>query len=99
MSNRSKMFPPRLRDWESGTPQVGIFIRTAKGNVLEYVNDKASDATVRHLVFLFRESAEVAAVHASLTKLSRALKSSSAMSRDEADEAIAALAMVLGDES
>ena len=34
--------PPRRRDWTEGTPQVGIFIRTADGGTVQWVNDRAS---------------------------------------------------------
>jgi hypothetical protein len=36
------LLPPRLRDWKKGVPQVGIFIRTAKGSIIEMVRDRAT---------------------------------------------------------
>lgn len=35
------MNPPKLRDWKRGQPQIGAFLRTATGAVIELVNDKA----------------------------------------------------------
>lgn len=39
--------PPRLKDWKKGATQVGLFIRTKDGSVIEAVSNNASlDATL-----------------------------------------------------
>ncbi len=37
----SKLMPPRKRDWTEDNWQVGVFIRTPDGTVVEYVSPKA----------------------------------------------------------
>jgi hypothetical protein len=37
------MLPPRKRDWEKGKPQVGAFLRTEDGSILQMVHDKATE--------------------------------------------------------
>ncbi len=37
----SKDLPPKKRDWEPGTFQIGLFIRTPQGSVIEAVWDRA----------------------------------------------------------
>lgn len=34
--------PPRLKDWKKGTKQIGLFIRTKAGGVIEAVSDDAT---------------------------------------------------------
>ena len=40
------MNPPKLRDWKPGNHQVGLFLRTPRGAVVELVNDKTDLDTV-----------------------------------------------------
>jgi hypothetical protein len=42
----SELLPPRLRDWKKGVPQVGVFLRTEQGSVIQWVRDKASPSDV-----------------------------------------------------
>lgn len=35
----SKLMPPRLKDWKEGHSQMGIFVRTRMGGVVEFVNN------------------------------------------------------------
>lgn len=42
MSRRSGM-PPRLKDWKEGTNQIGLFIRTKDGGVIEAVSNNATE--------------------------------------------------------
>jgi hypothetical protein len=42
MSNR-RMMPPRLKDWKEGTNQIGLFIRTKDGGVIEAVSNEATN--------------------------------------------------------
>jgi hypothetical protein len=37
------MLPPRRRDWEKGKPQVGAFLRTEDGAILQMVHDKSTE--------------------------------------------------------
>jgi len=40
------MNPPKLRDWKRGRHQVGLFLRTPSGAVIELVNDNTDLDTV-----------------------------------------------------
>lgn len=46
------MNPPKLRDWKRGTYQVGVFLRTPQGGVVELVNDQAEPAEVQLVTLL-----------------------------------------------
>ena len=35
--------PPKKRDWIPGTPQIGTFLRTAQGSVIEASMDRATE--------------------------------------------------------
>jgi hypothetical protein len=37
------LMPPRKRNWCPGTYQIGVFIRTAEGSVIEMVRDAATE--------------------------------------------------------
>lgn len=39
-----KLLPPRKRNWKSGQMQIGLFIRTETGTVVECTMDHADDA-------------------------------------------------------
>jgi len=39
--------PPRLKDWTEGHDQVGLFVRTKDGGVIEVVWHKAPQEVVR----------------------------------------------------
>ena len=39
-----KILPPRKKDWKKGTVQIGLFIRTEAGSVIETVSSKATTA-------------------------------------------------------
>lgn len=54
MSDRP-LLPPRLKDWTEGTPQVGVFLRTEQGSVIQAVNDKASPEMVNAFFLLYHE--------------------------------------------
>jgi len=41
---RRPYMPPRKKDWTPGTHQVGVFVRTPKGTVIEVVHDNASES-------------------------------------------------------
>lgn len=36
-------FPPRRRDWNSGTAQAAAFLRTRQGSTIRWSNDAATD--------------------------------------------------------
>jgi hypothetical protein len=36
------MMPPRLKDWKEGANQIGLFIRTKDGGVIEAVSNDAT---------------------------------------------------------
>lgn len=40
------MNPPKLRDWKRGKHQIGVFLRTPSGAVIELVNDTANTVEV-----------------------------------------------------
>lgn len=48
------MNPPKLRDWKRGTYQVGVFLRTPLGGVVELVNDRAPPQEVQLVTLLLR---------------------------------------------
>lgn len=56
MSERS-LLPPRLKDWTEGTPQIGLFMRTEEGGVIEAANDKATPDMVNAFFLLYHEMA------------------------------------------
>lgn len=47
------MNPPKLRDWKRGKHQIGIFMRTPSGVVLEIVNNAACAEEVNLVRCLF----------------------------------------------
>jgi hypothetical protein len=46
--------PPKKRDWTAGIPQIGIFVRSAMGGQLEWVNDKATEDELAWACLLIR---------------------------------------------
>ena len=38
------LVPPKKANWTKGTPQIGVFVRTAMGSTLEMCQDKATEA-------------------------------------------------------
>jgi hypothetical protein len=36
------LLPPRKKNWTTGRAQVGLFIRTEEGHVIQYVHDNCS---------------------------------------------------------
>jgi len=52
-----KLLPPRLADWTKGHTQIGFFVRTREGNVIEFVNNNLSTPgackEVRELLTVF----------------------------------------------
>jgi len=46
------LLPPRKKDWTKGIPQVGAFLRTADGDTIQMVNDKATDDE-KYLILAF----------------------------------------------
>jgi hypothetical protein len=47
------LLPPRKRDWKKGTAQIGIFLRTKDGGVVQAVRDRATEEDVERVsVFL-----------------------------------------------
>jgi hypothetical protein len=38
-----RIFPPRKKNWTEGTPQIGIFVRTPDGCVIQWCADKATE--------------------------------------------------------
>jgi len=57
----SRLVPPRKADWKPGQLQVGLFLRTEKGSVLECVWDKASPEVKEAAMNLLREGKSAAA--------------------------------------
>ncbi len=47
-----RLIPPRKKNWTKGTPQIGVFLRTAEGGTLEMVNDKADPDEVNLIAAL-----------------------------------------------
>lgn len=41
----SRILPPRKREWKEGTVQIGLFIRTQDGSVIECTANEANAAT------------------------------------------------------
>lgn len=41
------LMPPRLKDWKEGTNQIGLFIRTKDGGVIEVVSNDATPEAKR----------------------------------------------------
>jgi len=37
-----QLMPPRLREWKAGHQQIGLFIRTKEGGVIEATSNNAS---------------------------------------------------------
>lgn len=54
MSARSA-FPPRRKDWERGSHQIGLFVRMPDGSKLEVVWNRAPKAIVSAAADLFAE--------------------------------------------
>lgn len=48
------ILPPRKRDWKRGTPQVGVFIRTADGDQIHWVHDRADGDELAFAMLLAR---------------------------------------------
>ena len=44
----SKLLPPKLVNWTEGHVQIGIFVRTEEGSVIEYVNDNLDTPGARN---------------------------------------------------
>ena len=42
-----KLLPPLLKNWTEGHTQVGVFVRTEMGSVIEYVNDNLDEPGAR----------------------------------------------------
>ena len=42
-----KLLPPKLADWTEGHSQIGVFVRTRMGSVIEYVNDNLNTPGAR----------------------------------------------------
>lgn len=40
---RQSSMPPRLKDWKEGKNQIGLFIRTKDGGVIEAVSNDATE--------------------------------------------------------
>jgi hypothetical protein len=51
---RESLLPPRKRNWTKGIPQVGVFLRTPDGGVIEMSHDKASPDEVAFVILLIR---------------------------------------------
>lgn len=49
----SKDFPPKKRDWKPGTYQVGLFVRTPNGSVMEMTANTATEAEAKALTGAF----------------------------------------------
>lgn len=50
--------PPRLKDWRKGATQVGLFIRTKEGSVIEAVSNNATPQAALTAAELFAELIE-----------------------------------------
>ena len=50
-----KIYPPRKKDWTPGTYQVGLFVRTARGSIMQTVLDQTTEAKVLKLVTILNE--------------------------------------------
>ncbi len=48
------MLPPKKKDWKKGSPQVGVFLRTSEGTIIEWVSDRASHDEQAFAVALVR---------------------------------------------
>ena len=46
----SKPLPPKLGNWTKGHVQIGVFVRTEQGSVIEYVNDNLDTPGARNEV-------------------------------------------------
>lgn len=57
-----KILPPLKRNWKSGTTQIGLFIRSPNGSVIEMSVDSASDLVAESASALLREMVGNAAV-------------------------------------
>ena len=45
-----KMFPPKLENWTEGHVQIGLFVRTEEGDVVEHVHDNLDTPGARNAV-------------------------------------------------
>lgn len=52
------LLPPRRRDWKRGQAQIGTFIRTPEGRIVEMVNDNATERAINLLSALNIELAK-----------------------------------------
>lgn len=50
--------PPRLKDWKKGATQVGLFIRTKEGSVIEAVTNNATPGAALTAAELFAQLIE-----------------------------------------
>jgi len=48
------LLPPKKKDWVPGSPQVGVFLRTAQGTVIETVHDRATNDEQAFVAALIR---------------------------------------------
>lgn len=53
------ILPPRQKNWKPGNYQVGIFMRTPKGGVIQFCNDDATSEHAELLMLLFQENKHV----------------------------------------
>jgi hypothetical protein len=58
LSMSRSLQPPRLKDWRKGATQVGLFIRTKEGSIIEAVSNNASDAASKAAAELFAQLIE-----------------------------------------
>lgn len=42
MASSKSVLPPRLKDWVPGLPQIGVFVRTLDGGVIEWISNRAT---------------------------------------------------------
>jgi hypothetical protein len=43
MGGEKSDLPPRLRNWQKGKPQIGVFLRTRVGSTITLINNTATD--------------------------------------------------------
>lgn len=48
------MLPPRLKDWKEGQPQIGAFLRTEQGLIIQMVHDQATEQEKLVVIALMR---------------------------------------------
>lgn len=49
----TSLLPPRKKNQKVDHPQVGIFVRTREGGVIEYVTNAADDDLVKDVIAAF----------------------------------------------